>query len=216
MKTTKLQLPKDLLSVIGNETIDFSVYAKRKQPKVLSYGIIGFSLIWLVIPTIGSYAFFKPLFKGEDVRFKVNDVPTTANWENLEPMVFPSLILILFLAIGVGFLLWGIITLFKKGGYYVGTENRIINYLNGTIKYFDWEQFTGNIELNFKKKNISLEMRRGKMRKRNNGPDEFIPEILHLSGIENIIEVERICRERIKENDPTPALNKKNISEMRL
>ncbi len=204
----KLQLPKDLQTVIGDENIDFSVYAKRKQPKSLTYGIIGFALLWLTLPSIGSYAFFKPLFKGENVNFKVNDIPTTANWDNLEPMIVPSLLLILFLVIGIGLLTWGLITLFKKGGYYVGTENRIINYVNGTIKYFDWEQFTGNVELNFNKKNISLEMRRGKIKKRDNGPDKFIPEILHLSGIENIIEVEKICRERIKENDPTPPLPK--------
>ncbi|MDB9954380.1 hypothetical protein OAD49_02340 [Flavobacteriaceae bacterium] len=204
----KLLIPKELQTVIGDENTDFLVYAKRRRPKSFSYGIIGFALLWLTIPSIIAYAFFKPFFKGEDVNFKVNDVPTTANWDNFEPMIIPSLFLILFLAIGVGLLIWGLITLFKKGGYYVGTENRIINYNNGTIKYFDWEQFTGNIEVNFNKKNISLEMRRGKIRERDNGPDEFIPEILHLSGIENLIKVEKICRVRIKENDPTPAIVK--------
>ena len=205
----KSALPKDLQTVIGNEKIDFAVFANRKQPIRLSYGIILFALLWLTIPSIGAYAFFKPLFKGDDVNFKVNDVPTTANLDNLEPMIVPSLLLILFLVIGIGLLSWGVIILFKKGGYYVGTENRLINYLNGNIKYFDWEQFTGNVELNFKKKNISLEMRRGKIKKRENGPDEFVPEIVHLSGIENIVEIEKICRERIKENDPTPPLTKK-------
>ena len=204
----KSALPKDLQTVIGNEKIDFAVFANRKQPIRLSYGIILFALLWLTIPSIGAYAFFKPLFKGDDVNFKVNDVPTTANLDNLEPMIVPSLLLILFLVIGIGLLSWGVIILFKKGGYYVGTENRLINYLNGNIKYFDWEQFTGNVELNFKKKNISLEMRRGKIKKRENGPDEFVPEIVHLSGIENIVEIEKICRERIKENDPTPPLTK--------
>lgn len=204
----KLLIPKELQTVIGDENTDFLVYAKRRRPKSFSYGIIGFALLWLTIPSIIAYTFFKPFFKGEDVNFKVNDVPTTANWDNFEPMIIPSLFLILFLAIGVGLLTWGLITLFKKGGYYVGTENRIINYNNGTIKYFDWEQFTGNIEVNFNKKNISLEMRRGKIRERDNGPDEFIPEILHLSGIENLIKVEKICRVRIKENDPTPAIVK--------
>lgn len=202
------RLPKDLRTVIGNESVDFSVYAKRKQPKSLSFGTIGFALFWLTLPSIGAYVFFKPLFKGENVNFKVNDVPTTANWDNLEPMIVPSLVLLLFLAIGIGLLTWGLITLLKKGGYYVGTEHRIINYNKGKIKYFDWEQFTGNIELNFKKKDISLEMRRGKIKKRKNGSQKFIPEKLHLSGIENLIEVERICRERIKENDPTPRLIK--------
>ena len=209
----KLELPKDLQTVIGNETVDFAVFAKRMQPKSMSYGIIIFAMLWLILPSIMAYVFFKPLFKGEEVQFTVNDVPTTGSWDNFEPMIFPSLMIFLFLAIGIGLLSWGIITIVKKGGYYVGTESRIINYLNGTIKYFDWEQFTGNIELNFNKKNISLEMRRGKMQSRKNRPDEFIPEILHLSGIENIVAIEKICRERIKENDPTPPLkNNLNIN----
>lgn len=204
----RLQLPKDLKTVIGDEKVDFVVFAKRNQPKASSYATIIFALFWLIIPLIGSYAFFKPLFKGENVNFKVNNVPTIANWDNLEPIIFPSLMLFLFLAIGFGLLAWGLFSFFKKGGYYVGTEHRIINYKNGAIKYFDWEQFTGNIELNFNKKNISLEMRRGKFKKRSKGREEFVPDILHLSGIEDVIKVERTCRERIKENDPTPAIKK--------
>ncbi|MRI01702.1 hypothetical protein GH721_14260 [Kriegella sp. EG-1] len=198
------QLPKDLQTIIGDEELDFAVYAKRNQPKALSYGIILFSLFWLVLPSIGAYAFFSPLFKGEEVHFKSNDVPTTASLDNLEPMIVPSLLLLLFMVIGIGMFVWGIIMLTKKGGYFVGTKTRLINYRKGTIKYFDWEQFTGNTELNIKKQNISLEMRRGKMSSKKNGPDKFIPETLHISGIENLLKIESICRQRIKENDPTP------------
>ncbi len=200
------RLPQDLRRVIGDEKIEFSVFAKRKQPKQSSYGTIIFALLWLTIPSIASYIFFKPLFVGEEVHFEVDDVPTTASWDDFEPMLIPSLLLILFLVIGIAVLIGGLISLFKKGGYYVGTKTRLINYRKGMIKYYDWEQFTGNIEVNFKKKNISLEMRRGRMRHRDDRSDEFVPEVLHLSGIEDIVQVERICRERIKENDPTPVI----------
>ncbi len=200
------QLPRDLKTVIGNETIDFSVFSKRKQPKKHSYSIILFSIVWLILPLIGAVAFFKPLFEGKDVNFSVNDVPTTANLDNIEPMLVPGVFLSLFVTIGIGMLIWGIVSLYKKGGYFVGTKTRLINYNNGTIKYYDWEQFTGNVELNISKNNISLEMRRGKMKHRENGPDKFVPEIIHLSGIENLLTVEQICRKRIKENDPTPAV----------
>jgi hypothetical protein len=201
-------LPKELQTVIGNEKIDFSVYARRTRPKSQAYGTIRFSAIWLSFVCLGTYAFFSPVFKGEDVNFIVNDVPTTASWDNLEPLLIPSLFFLSLLSAGIGFLVSGIITLRKEGGYFVGTENRLINYKNGTIKYYDWEQFTGNVELNFKNKDISLEMRKGFVRKRENGPDGVIPDSLYLSDIENLIEVERICRERIKENDPTPALRR--------
>jgi hypothetical protein len=206
LKMNRPILPKDLQTVIGKEKIDFSVYAERTQPKSFAYGIIGFALFWLFVPSIGIYSMFGPLLRGEDVHFTSNDVPTTANWDNLEPLVIPTLVLTVFLLIGIGFLIWGVKALVKKGGYFIGTETRLIHYLDGTIKYYDWEQFTGNIELNFLKNDLSLEMRRGQMSERDNGPDVFVPETLHLSGIEKLIEVERICRERIKENDPTPAI----------
>jgi len=199
----KYDLPKDLQTVLGNEEIEFAVYANRRQPKSASYKTIAMSLVWLFPALLMAYFFLAPLIDGKEVRFKVNDKPVTASWDNLEPMLFPAIFIFLFIALGIGLLYWGIIMLTKKGGYFVGTKNRIIHYLNGNIEYFDWEQFTGNVELNFNNRDIALELRRGKMKSQSkNGPKKFIPETLHLSGIENLVKVEKICRERIKENDP--------------
>ena len=98
--------------------------------------------------------------------------------------------------------------MFRKGGYFVGTPLRLIHYRKGSIKSMDWEQFTGNMEISAKTRtqtgSISLQMRTGRMVSRKNGPDRYVPDVIYLSEVPYAQEIERICRRRIKENDPTP------------
>ena len=97
--------------------------------------------------------------------------------------------------------------MFRKGGYFVGTPLRLIHYYKGKMRSIDWEQFSGDIEVNgdINKGSISLKMRTGRMVSRKNGPDQYVPDTIYMSKIPNAFEIERICRKRIKENDPTPA-----------
>jgi hypothetical protein len=55
-------------------------------------------------------------------------------------------------------------------------------------------------------------MRTGRMVSRKNGPARYVPDIIYISGILNVFEVEKICRKRIKENDPTPPNTGYNIT----
>lgn len=198
-------LPSDLKSVIGTEKIDFSILAKRKEPLNKSLGIIAFGIIWSAFISIFVIAFLGPLFKGEEVHFKVNDEPTTGSWENFEPMLLPTLLIGLFVVVGIVILISGFYSFFQKGGLFVGTENRLIHYRKVTIKAYDWEQFSGNMEINSKKEDLSMELRTGKMVRKKDKSNEYVPDILYISGVTNVLEIEKICRNRIKENDPTPA-----------
>lgn len=200
-----LILPVDLQSIIGNENMDFLVKAKRNQPVKNSIGIIMFGTIWTAFVSIFVIAFFGPIFRGEETHFTVDGVPTSASWENFRPMVTPALIIGLFVLIGIGMLAWGLYSLFQKGGYFVGTNNRLIKYYKGIVNTYEWEQFTGNMEINSIKGDISLQLRTGKMVQRKNRPDEFVPDIIYISGITDVLEIEKNCRKRIKENDPSPA-----------
>jgi hypothetical protein len=200
-----MTMPIDLQSIIGQENIDFLVKAKRKQPVKNSIGIILFGTVWTAFISIFVIVFFGPLFRGEETHFKVNGVPTSASWENFRPMLTPALIISVFVFIGIGMLTWGFYSLFQKGGYFVGTNNRLISYYNGIANTYDWEQFTGNMEINGLKGDISLQLRTGKMVQRKNRPDEFVPDIVYISGITDVFEIEKNCRKRIKENDPSPA-----------
>jgi hypothetical protein len=48
-------------------------------------------------------------------------------------------------------------------------------------------------------------MRTGKMVNSKNSGSRYVPNTIYLTGIENVYEIEQICRKRIKENDPTPS-----------
>ena len=65
--------------------------------------------------------------------------------------------------------------------------------------------------MHMRRGNITLQLRTGKMVSRKNGPAQFVPDIVYISGIKDeVLEVEKICRKRIKENDPKPANVAKN------
>lgn len=200
-------LPDDLKVIIDAEEIDFAVKAKRNQPVSTAVGILIFGTIWTAFISIFVVGFFGPLFIGEEVHFTSNDVPVSASIDDMAPLLFPGLFIGVFVVIGLSMLIWGIRILLQKGGYFVGTETRLIQYRNRTVKSTDWEQFSGNIEM--KNKNgdgdLSMELRTGSMKSRKNSSDRFVLDKIYISGIRNVFEIEKKCRTRIKENDPTPA-----------
>lgn len=202
-------LPRDLNTHIGSERKDFAVKAGRAQPRKKSLGIILFGTLWTAFTSIFVIVFLGPLFAGKEVHFESNGVPTVAGPGNLGPILVPALIIGVFVLIGLGMLAGGFYAMYRKGGYFVGTPLRLIQYRKGTIKSVDWEQFTGNIELKAHtrsmKGNLSLEMRTGRTVSRKNGPARYVPDVIYLSDIPYVLEIEKICRRRIKENDPTPA-----------
>lgn len=199
-------LPPELIEFIGSESKDFSVKANRSQPVKSSLFLLLFGAIWLAFTSIFVIAFLGPLFQGKEVFFTTNDVPTVAGPGNLGPIVVPALIIGIFVLVGIGMLSFGLYSLFKKGGYFVGTPQRLINFQKGSFRSIDWEQFSGDITVkgNDKKGDITLGMRTGKMVSSKNGPDRYVPDTFYISGIPNVFEIEQICRKRIKENDPTP------------
>ncbi|HEB62482.1 MAG TPA: hypothetical protein ENI82_04940 [Bacteroidetes bacterium] len=202
-----IKLPPELLSIVSPEKIDFATKAGRDKPKKKSILIILFGVVWTLFTSIFVFIFFVPIIQGKEVHFESNGVPTVASPDNLEPLLLPAIIVGLFLLIGIGMLSWGIYSMTKKGGYFVGTPTRLIFYQNGIIRSIDWEEFSGDIEISGDntKGNISLLMRIGKMVSSKNGSDRYVPDVIYITEVPNVYEIEKICRQRIKENDPTPA-----------
>ena len=203
-----LTLPQELENYIGSESKDFAVKAKYATPPKTSMAMIIFGFVWLAFSSVFLFAFLGPLFKGEEVHFLANDVPTVASPDNLRPVLLPAAIIGIFILIGIGMLGGGIYMMFKKGGYFIGTQTRLISQQKGKFRSIDWEQFSGDIEVTGKKQkgNIKLGLRTGKTVSSKNGPDRYVPDEIYISGIPNVFEIEQICRRRIKENDPTPTV----------
>jgi hypothetical protein len=206
-------LPADLTKVIGSEKTDFAVKAQRAQPGKVSCFLILFGMAWLAFTSIFVIAFLGPLFVGEEVEFTANGVPTVASPDNLGPILLPAMIIGMFVLVGIAMLGFGIYSLFKKGGYFVGTSTRLIHYQNGSVRSIDWEQFSGDIEVkeSAEKGNLSLQMRTGRMVSGKSGSERYVPDTIYISGIDNVFEIERICRARIKENDPTPPASEPDL-----
>ncbi|MBN2276011.1 MAG: hypothetical protein JXK95_16900 [Bacteroidales bacterium] len=202
------RLPPLLVENLGRESRDFAVMANRSQPVKVSLGLVIFGTCWLAFTSIFVVTFLGPLFVGREVHFLSNDVPVVASPENLKPIVVPALVIGLFVLVGLGMLGYGLYAMFKKGGYYVGTPARLVHYRNGKIRSIDWEQFSGDIEVsgNEEKGNITLGLRTGKMVSQKNGPSRYVPDKIYIAGVRKAFKVEQLCRQRIKENDPTPSV----------
>lgn len=207
------RLPTGLRSVVLSEKIDFALEAGRAQPFKKSFTIIIFGIVWTLFTSIFVIAFLGPLFPGKEVYFESNGVPAAASPDDIVPILLPALIIGLFVLVGLGFLSWGIFLVYQKGGYFVATPTRLVNYRKGTIRSIDWEQFSGDIELsgNDKKGSISLQLRTGKLVSRNNSADRYVPDVIYISEIPNAFYIEEICRKRIKENDPTPSITDEKL-----
>lgn len=199
-------IPLELRNLIDSEQTDFIVKSKRNHPKKNAYALLFFSLVWNVFISIFVISFFGPLLKGEELNFTTNNKPTTASIDNWEPIIIPGIMIGFFVIIGIAIFIWSLVKFFQKGGYFVGTETRFIKYRNGVSTIKDWEQFSGNMKVKTKNitGNLELELRTGKMSSSKNGNKSFVPKIIYMSGIKNVYEIEKKCRIRIKENDPTP------------
>ncbi|OGD66966.1 hypothetical protein A2442_00155 [Candidatus Campbellbacteria bacterium RIFOXYC2_FULL_35_25] len=203
----KILLPKGLNIAIGSERKDFEVEARHTQPltKIFSLGVFG--IIWLTFTGVFMFAFLGPLFQGKEVYFTSNEIPVVASLQNLNPLIAPMLVMAIFVLVGIYILGFGIFSFFKKGGYFVGTPTRLINYRKNKVRSIDWEQFSGDIEINgnSKKGNIILQMRTGKIVNEENESRKYVPDVIYISGIKGALAIGEICRKRIKENDPTPS-----------
>ena len=188
-------LPPVLESVVGKEKIDFSVHSTRNKPPGHSIGIIIFGVIWLALTGIFVAILFVPILKGEEVQYYVNNEQVTASLDNLEPLHFPAALIGFFVLVGIIMLLAGFISYFKPGGHYVGTASRLLRYHKGKLNAYDWKEFTGNIEMNVRKGALKLQLRSGFHRK----SGAFVHDVVYIAGAPDVLEIEKICRQRMKE-----------------
>lgn len=199
----KLSLPPALQSVIGADKTEFIVKSRRKHPKSYSWSVIIFSFIWLTFCSV-----FLVIFAlSEEGAFFSKMLSADISFELFWMIGAPVVIIGFFILIGLLMLINGIWSFFQKGGYFVGTSNRLITYRKGKIRSIDWEQFSGEIEVSGEQDlgSLILTMRTGRMVRRSKQREELVPDKICMVGIQNPFAVEKICRQRIKENDPTPS-----------
>ena len=181
-----IELPEALKRLIENDTIDFATKATRNFPIKKSLVLLFFGTAWTAIISIFIRTFIDPFLAGKTISV-------------------PGLVIGLFFIIGIGILIGGISSFFQKGGYFIGTATRLIKYRNGKLMITEWNKFTETIELTHKNGIGTLEfiLNTGRTEKSINTDrtaSRFIPDIIYITGIQNVYEIEKKCRVRIIEN----------------
>lgn len=199
-------LPPELESALGSEPRDFVVYSRHEKTLKELAGTLVFSILWLGFVSFFVMIFLWPLFTTGEVHFSSNKTPVVATWENWGPLVVPGMAIGIFLVVGIGMFVYAIVSLFAKGGWMVGTPKALVIYRQGKFRAIDWEQFSGDLEVtgNDSKGTLIMVMRTGRMVSQKHG-NRYVPDKVNIVGVPGIFAIERMCRQRIKENDPTPA-----------
>ena len=199
-------LPEDLAIAIGTESKDFVVWGKRAKPVGASLSRIIFGVVWLGFITFFISFFLGPGFTQNIIQSISGALDSSNANESGQSPLFLLAFFGLFIGIGLFVFFGGVFSLLKSGGYFVGTATRLIRYRKGKMMSADWEQFNGKIEVrgNNKSGSILLEMRTGTMVSGKSG-SRYVPDFVYISGVQDVYEIEKICRRRIKENDPTPS-----------
>jgi hypothetical protein len=202
--TDPITLPEELLIAIGSETKEFVVTGKRFRPLKGSLTQLIIGIIWVGGFLWIGYAMFYPFGGAQETTVD----PSLSNESLIDKIINQGIlayfIYALFLVPGIWNLTKTVIPLIKKGGIFVGTPKRLLNFRNGQLITYDWDQFIQktNVTGNAIKGNLTLTRTTGYQTKRNQaGMSYYIPYIVFMSGIPNVFEIEKICKQRIKESD---------------
>ncbi|AWK03124.1 hypothetical protein HYN56_02370 [Flavobacterium crocinum] len=126
-------IPDILKEAVGAEKIVFLIKAKKDQPIRNCLHVIGFGLFWILVISLIFSAFDWDFFSG-DYTISVKEIPDLLYFS-------------LFLFPGIICFLLGVFGLFKSGGYFIGTENKLVCYRWGKMQTYPWEEFTNEIEV---------------------------------------------------------------------
>jgi hypothetical protein len=199
--SANIALPQELSSSLGSEAQDFAVKAERALPVKKCVSLIVLGLGWLVFMSMFWVTLLGPVLMGQEETRLVNGVQTVIGPGNLAPLLFPGTVISVLTLAGLVFLLWGIVSLFREGGYFVGTPTRLVRFQKGNLRSMAWENFSGDIDVRGtdQKGDISLRMSSGKMQSSRYGRDRYVADMVYMAGIPNVFEVEKMLRKRIGE-----------------
>ncbi len=200
------RLPTKLKQTIGSEPLDFIAKDQPSTPFGVLVSVISMGIVWIILMSCIIYAFIGPLFHGEEVEMTINDVPTIISPENLTPLILPVVLLGIFWCLGLLFLVIGLGMLFKGRGYTVGTATKLIYLYKNKIQTTSWDQINGVVSCkgNNRKGNILLQLKTGKDITFN-GKKRFVNDTLYMCGIKNALDINKICKKRIKKEKIDPS-----------
>lgn len=191
MTTTRLTLndvPPRLRMAVGDDTIDFICYSKREQSHGVSINQISFGIAGLLFCSLLLFLLYNTYVDNGVSNWEVY---TTDTDNERIGLIVLLVILLAFLYATVR----GILSAAKEGGSFIGTSKRLIRFRKNTVNYFDWEQFTGRVDVNVVSRYVMLERQQ-----KEEVNDILVHKKLFLTGLEQPTEVGAFCQQRINEN----------------
>lgn len=195
-----ITIPDILKEVVGSEKIEFFVKAKKEQPTKNCLSVIGFGIFWILVICLIFSGFVWELFYGQCTTLSIDGIPTKVCPDDLSPLKILFIYFCFFISPGIICFLLGFFGLFKSGGYFVGTQSKLICYRWGKIQLHQWENFTNDIEVfgNKNSGNIIFKLKTGVYIIRNHKKILSNTKI-NIGDIIYAFEIEKYCRNRIIE-----------------
>lgn len=187
-------IPQELTKLIGWEKTDFICKVERDKPLSLSILIL---IGWLLLLLFSrSFLYHSYIIFNSDIITDSNNIESAGFVFQIINMIFFLILLIIWLVI----IYREITNLIKGGGFYAGTEKRLIHYSNGnpTIKY--WKEFTWKVEIKWKmnKGSIILELKTWSRQKVRN-KIVYVHHKQMIIWVINYYEIWENCQKRINE-----------------
>ncbi|GHU01041.1 hypothetical protein FACS1894186_3010 [Alphaproteobacteria bacterium] len=196
-----IDFPAELRTLVGSESVDFAVKARRIAPLRTQMAGMLFGLVFVIFPgSILWFALLGPILAGETVHFEANGAPASASLDNLGEAVLPMIVIAVFVLIGIGLFGYALSQALRPGSYFVGTPERLLEYRKGEVHSRKWSEFPGSVSIYGTAACGTLAFNLGTGHYQSagkHGPRQFVPDKLYLVGIPDAFRIEGICRKRI-------------------
>lgn len=192
-------LPKEIYNHIDKNSIKFLVKCKREQPYKNLISVIKGGLFWLFITGSIFYAFIYELFQGKPTSLNIRGQSVTVYPDDLSPLWGFFVFAALFILPGLVLIILGIYGFYRKGGFFIGNDDKIIKYNSWKeLSIHKWIDFTGEIDA-FKEKgsgNFIFELKDKNILTQHNKTVKNNKKLI-IAGVNHFDEIKKFCEEKI-------------------
>lgn len=193
-----IYLPDNISQFLGNESKEFVLRPNRRLPLSRSIFYVFFGTVWFFISSMIGLIFFGAS-SGEALKVFQDGFPTFNELFDVFFLLIPSIVVTVFLLVGLAFLFFGIRSIFAKGDYYIGTPSRLVIGTAKSVRSIDWEEISKDIEIkgNMQKGDITLKFGNSFDFSQETSKRRTIQSSIILLNIDNPYHIENIIRARI-------------------
>lgn len=176
-------IPTELRTEIGGEPTDFVIRARWARTRSMRFKLLAVGMF----SAIGNSVVLTLIFWKMQTNTHDNALPIFATVWGLGSLSIAGTVFV---------------TALERGGFFVSTPKRLIQFKTGRLTSTQWDSFDGRIEIDDNAQNgsVSLYLRQPHAMTSSEKPTGTSPAVIHLAGIEDPQGIARVSRQRIEEN----------------